>query len=81
MNLGTNLYFAYLAFVFDITQIFSRSTVFKTNLIELTASHMIWSFWLSSEKINSTLCKICQTCHLEVITKKMLKSCLINFNG
>ena len=49
---------------------FSRSTVFKNNLIELTASHMIWSFWLSSDKINSTLCKICQTCHWEVTTKK-----------
>ena len=58
------------AFVFDITQIYSRSTAFKNNLIELTASHMIWSFSLSSDKINSTLCKICQTCHWEVTTKK-----------
>ena len=66
MNLGTNLY---SAFVFDITNIFSRPTVFKNNLIELTAKHMIQSFWLSSDKINCTLCKICQKSHWEVTTK------------
>ena len=58
-NLHTNLYYA-ANLCFEITQVIQNNS-----LIELTAKHMTWYFWLNSDKINSTHCKIFQICHRE----------------
>ena len=50
---------------------FAANLSFQRNsLIELTAKHMTWCFWLNSDKINSTHCKICQICHREKLPQK-----------
>ena len=58
------------AFVFDVTQIFSRANIFKNNLIELTAEHITQCFLLSTDKIISTRYKICHICHGEKLPQK-----------
>ena len=73
------IYTLLLAFVFAINQIFSRSTVFKNNLIELRTKHMIQSFWLSSDKINSALCKMRQICLWEKLPQKIAEILLNQF--
>ena len=73
------IYTLLLAFVFAINQIFSRSTVFKNNLIELRTKHMIQSSWLSSDKINSALCRMWQICHWEKLPQKIAEILLNQF--
>ena len=67
-------------FGFDVPQIFSRGTIFKNSLIELTSK-----IWLSSHKITSTHCEICQICHREKLPQKTVEILLNqagnSFNG
>ena len=69
-NLHTNLYSA-ANLSFEIIHFFQSNS-----LIELTAKHTTWCFWLNSDKINSIRCKICQICQGNDASKKLLKPCL-----
>ena len=64
-------------FVFDAIQFFSRATILKNRLIELKVKHKT-CFWLRSDEISSTHCKIFQICHRgKALTKKLLNFCLL----
>ena len=56
------------SFVFDATQIFSRTCSFKNSLIKLTSK-----IWLNADKITSVHCTNFHICFREKLPQKIVK--------
>ena len=72
----TSIYILLLTFCFwcySNCQTFSKATIFKDSLIKLAAKQINLHFWLSSDRITSTHCKICQICQRKNLPQKIFE--------